>query len=63
VRGVSVVGLERGNVLFLDFGDFFDETAYQPMKKSLGLYVLDMIGARTLVSSCAGCNQVRVALS
>jgi hypothetical protein len=44
VRGVSVVGFERGNLLFLDCAWNFDETAYHSTKFLIGLHVADIIG-------------------
>jgi hypothetical protein len=38
-----VVGLERGNVLFLDYAWDFDETAHHSTKFLIGLQVPDII--------------------
>ena len=46
VRGVSVLGFERGNVLSLDFGGVFDEIAYHFTKFLLGSLVPDIIQLR-----------------
>jgi hypothetical protein len=50
MRGVSVVGFERGNVFLLDFTENFDETAYHPMKFLIGFEVPDIIDPRVEAS-------------
>jgi hypothetical protein len=50
MRGVSVAGLERGNLLFLDCAWNFDGTAYHSTKFLLGVQMPDIIESRSETS-------------
>jgi hypothetical protein len=52
VRGVSVAGLERGNLLFLDCAWNFDETAHHSIKRLIGSQKPDIIQLRVEASLC-----------